>query len=314
MHGIRVSRSILTTRAPDDELFQPKNGSFSSVEKYIIAVFVAIAWYNAAELIVLCLSTFKVYRGWYFWSLLIASLSLFPICLGYIFYIFNPGISYYLSISLIIVSWSCMVTGHSLILWSRLHLIIRSPRVLHLTLAIIIVDAIIFHVSTAVLLYGSHADNVALANRFARGYDIMERVQLVVFCVQELLISGIYLWETAKMLRLHPGPLHYKILSQFLIINIFIIVLDVAVVGIQFAGYYALQVTFKPVAYSLKFKLEYAILGRLIALATSPSSSEPFPSSSLGSTGVVESRPAHGRRHRIFVSEPSERGREKRKF
>lgn len=309
--GPGVSRSILTTRAPGDELFHPKNGSLSSVEKYVIAVFVAISWYNAAELVVFCLSTFKFYRGWYFWSLLTASLSLFPICLGYIFYIFYPGIPYYLSISLIIVSWSCMVTGHSLILWSRLHLIIRSPRVLHLTLAMIIVDAIILHSSTAVLLYGGHSNNAVMASRCARGYNIMERVQLVIFCVQELLISGIYLWETAKMLRLHPGPLHYKILSQFLVINIFIIILDVAVVGIQFAGYYALQVTFKPVAYSLKFKLEYAILGRLIALATSPSNSEPFPSSSLGSSGVVESRSAHGRRQRIVLSEPSERGHKK---
>ncbi|KAB8229468.1 uncharacterized protein BDW43DRAFT_322119 [Aspergillus alliaceus] len=269
---------MLTTRAPDNELPQPKNGSFSSVEKYVISVFVAIAWYNAAELVVLCLSTFKLYRGWYFWSLFIASLSLFPICLGYIFFIFYPGIPHYLSISLIIVSWSCMVTGHSLILWSRLHLIIQSPRVLRLTLTIIILDAILLHTSIAVLLYGSFSKNVHVANRFTNGYNIMERVQLVVFCVQELLISGIYLWETAKMLRLHPGPLHYNVLTQFLIINIFIIVLDVAVVGIQFAGYYALQVTFKPVAYSLKFKLEYAILGRLIAIATSPSNSEPAPS------------------------------------
>ncbi|OGM42497.1 hypothetical protein ABOM_008344 [Aspergillus bombycis] len=305
-----VGHSLLTTRAPDDEL-HPKNGSLSAVEKYIISVFVAIAWYNAAELIVFCLSTFKSYRGCYFWSLFIASLSLFPICLGYIFYIFYLGIPYYLSISLIIVSWSCMVTGHSLILWSRLHLIIRSPRVLNLTLAMIILDGIVLHTSTAVLLYGGHSHNAVMASRSTRGYNIMERVQLVVFCVQELLISGIYLWETAKMLRLHPSPLHYKILSQFLVINIFIIILDVAVVGIQFAGYYAFQVTFKPVAYSLKFKLEYAILGRLIALATSPSNSEPFPSSSLGSTGAVESWPVHGRRQRVVVSEPSERGREK---
>ncbi|KAB8265162.1 hypothetical protein BDV32DRAFT_134989 [Aspergillus pseudonomiae] len=284
----RLSHSLLTTRASDDEL-HPKNSSFSSVEKYIISVFVAIAWYNAIELIVFCLSTFKFYRGWYFWSLFIASFSLFPICLGYIFYIFYPGIPYYLSISLIIVSWSCMVTGHSLVLWSRLHLIIHSPRVLHLTLAMIILDGFILHTSTAVLLYGSHSHNVLMASRSTRGYNIMERVQLVVFCVQELVISGIYLWETAKMLRLNPSPLHYKILSQFLVINIFIIILDVAVVGIQFAGYYALQVTFKPVAYSLKFKLEYAILGRLIALATSPSNSEPFPSTSLGSTGLSKS-------------------------
>ncbi|KAB8073309.1 hypothetical protein BDV29DRAFT_157701 [Aspergillus leporis] len=281
------------TRSPDDELIA-KNGSISQVQTYIISVFIAIAWYNAAELIVLCLSTFKFYRGCYFWSLFIASLGLFPVCLGYIFFIFGLGIPRYVAISFIIVSWPCMVTGHSLILWSRLHLIIQSKRVLRATLAIIIVDAIIFHISVTVLLYGSLSNNILLADRFAKGYNVMERVQLIVFCVQELLLSGIYLWETAKMLRLHPSQLHYKILTQLLVINIFIIILDVAVVGIQFAGYYSLQVSFKPLAYSIKFKLEYAILGRLIAIAKSPSNSEPFPSSSLGSNGPVESWSANG--------------------
>lgn len=46
-----------------------------------------------------------------------------------------------------------------------------------------------------------------------------------------------------------------------------ILVLDVAVIGTQYAGYYPVQVMFKPVAYSIKFKLEYAILGRLIQIA-----------------------------------------------
>ncbi|KAE8372867.1 hypothetical protein BDV26DRAFT_273289 [Aspergillus bertholletiae] len=308
--GLGIGHPVLTTRAPENDLFHQKTDTFSAAEKYIISVFVAIAWYNAGELIVLCLSTFKFYRGWYFWSLFIASLSLIPIGLGYIFFIFYLGVPYYLSISLIIVSWTCMVTGHSLILWSRLHLIVQSPRVLHLTLAMIIADAIILHTSTAVLLYGSHSTNILVAIRFTRGYNIMERIQLVVFCVQELLLSGIYLWETAKMLRLNPSPLRYKVLVQFLVINVFIIVLDVAVVAVQFAGYYAIQVSFKPVAYSLKFKLEYAILGRLIAIAKSPPSSEPFPSNSLGSTGVPGDQPAHGRRHR---SPPSE-GRKNESF
>ncbi|KAF7590850.1 hypothetical protein BBP40_002319 [Aspergillus hancockii] len=310
--GRENSLAMDTTQNPDGDLILPKNGNVNPVEKYVISVFVAIAWYNAAELIVLCLSTFKFYRGWYFWSLSIASLSLFPICLGYIFFIFYPGIPRYFSISLIIVSWSCMVTGHSLILWSRLHLIIQSSRILHLTLAIIILDAVVFHTSIAVLLYGGMPNNIPLTQRFAKGYNIMERVQLVVFCVQEILLSGIYLWETAKMLRLHPTQLHYRILTQFLFINIFIIILDVAVVGIQFAGYYALQVTFKPVAYSLKFKLEYAILGRLIEIAKSPSNSEPLPSSSLGSNGPVGSWPAHERRHNFPFLEASESGGEKR--
>lgn len=92
----------------------------------------------------------------------------------------------------------------------------------------------------------------------------MERIQLVGFCLQEGLLSGLYVWEAAKLLRLRPEDRHRRILAQLIGINILVLILDVAVVGIQYAGYYALQVMFKPVAYSIKLKLEYAILGRLV--------------------------------------------------
>ncbi|KAB8201017.1 hypothetical protein BDV34DRAFT_203626 [Aspergillus parasiticus] len=173
-----------------------------------------------------------------------------------------------------------MVTGHSLILWSRLHLVVQARKLLRFLLVMILVDAVAFHVPTTVLLYGSLHPNRA---RFAKGYKVMEHIQLIGFAVQECIISSIYIWETSKLLRLRPDRLHHTILTQLLGINIIILILDVAVVGIEYAGLYALQVMFKPVAYSVKFKLEYAILGKLIQVArVSISSEEPLSSSSQG--------------------------------
>ena len=169
-----------------------------------------------------------------------------------------------------------MVTGQSLVLWSRLHLVLQSPKVLWGVLCMIIVDAIIFHTPVFILMYAMVSP---MSRRFIHGYDIMERIQLVGFCVQELVLSGIYVWETTKMLRLRPERRHKQILIQLLIINVFILILDIAVVGTEYAGFYAVQVMFKPVAYSIKLKLEYAILGKLVEIANS-ASPDPCPSSS----------------------------------
>ncbi|OGM42642.1 hypothetical protein ABOM_008434 [Aspergillus bombycis] len=259
---------------------QLTNEELDQVQKYVIASFAAIVWYNSIELIALCLTTFKRYRGWYFWSLFIASSSLIPHGLGFIFFIYPLGVSPYASVTLIIVSWYCMVTGHSLILWSRLHLVVQARRLLRFLLVMILVDAVVFHVPTTVLLYGALEPN---RRRFANGYRVMEHIQLIGFAVQECVISSIYIWETSKLLRLRPDRLHYTILTQLLGINIIILILDVAVVGIEYANLYALQVMFKPVAYSIKFKLEYAILGKLIQIArVSLSSDEPLSSNSQG--------------------------------
>ncbi|KAJ5141051.1 hypothetical protein N7526_002046 [Penicillium atrosanguineum] len=245
-------------------------GVGDEVRSQVIAAFAAIAWYNAIELIVLCFVTFKRRRGCYFWSLLVSSASIIPNCLGYVLLFFPTGVTPYFCVTLIILGWYVMVTGQSVVLWSRLHLVLQNTKVLWGVLWMIIIDAFLFHVPTTVLL------------NWLDGYNIMERIQLIGFCIQELIISGIYVWETTKLLRLRPHGRPQGILYQLLIINIIILVLDVAVVVIEFVGYYSVQVMFKPVAYSIKLKLEYAILGKLVAIAQSGHYEDELPSSARG--------------------------------
>ncbi|KAJ5473798.1 hypothetical protein N7475_003364 [Penicillium sp. IBT 31633x] len=239
-------------------------GAHSTARTGVFAAFSALAWYNAIELIILCLCTFRHWKGAYFWSLLIASACIIPHCLGFVLLFFSPGVSPWVSVTLVVLSWYGMVTGESVVLWSRLHLVVQNRMVLRGVLWMICVDAVLFHIPTTVVLYGAVA---APDTRWGRGYDVMERVQLVGFCVQESIISGIYVWETIKLLRLRPQGRRYGILNELLIINLVILMLDIAVVAIEYVGFYAVQVMFKPVAYSIKLKLEYAILGKLVAIA-----------------------------------------------
>ncbi|OGM42623.1 hypothetical protein ABOM_008454 [Aspergillus bombycis] len=262
---------------PDPGLIQPTTGGVTKVQTYILTIFATIAWYNAVELVILCMTTFKRYRGCYFWSLLIASIGLIPLVLGWLFFVFYFGLSRWVSTSIIIPSWYCVVAGHSLVLWSRLHLILQAPKVLRAILILIIVDSILLFIPTTVLLYGVLIvdDNHRTSARFAFAFNKMERIQLVGFCLQELLISGVYIVETVKLLRLRPDPLHRRILTRLVTINVVVMVLDVAVVAVQFAGYLAIQMMFKPVAYSIKLKLEYAVLSQLIQICKGPSDGEP---------------------------------------
>lgn len=256
--------STFATQFTDGNILH--NIHLDQTQKYVLWAFAGVVWYNAIELVVLCLTTFKRYRGCYFWSLLLASLSLVPHVLGFFFLFFLPTtVSPYVAVSLIIPTWYMMVTGHSLVLWSRLHLVLEKPKILRGILAMITIDAVVLHFPITVLLYGAVSPHAA---RFTAGYNVMERIQLIIFALQECIISSFYVAETIKMLRLRPPEArHRRILTQLLVINIVILVLDVAVVGTEYAGYYAVQVIFKPAAYSIKFKLEYAILGRLIDVA-----------------------------------------------
>ncbi|KAL5353321.1 hypothetical protein ACLOAV_001357 [Pseudogymnoascus australis] len=232
-----------------------------------IATLCGISWYNAIELIFLIFNSFYRYKGLYFWSLLFsASIGIIPYSLGFFLKFFQFAESW-LSVTLLTIGWYVMVTGQSLVLYSRLHLVLINQKILRLVLFMIIINAIVLHIPTTVLTYGSNYNSSTQA--FIKGYNIMEKVQMTGFCIQEFIISGLYIHETIKLLNLNPGRRNRKIIHQLLSINMFIIIMDLSLLAIEYASYYAIEVTLKGVIYSIKLKLEFAVLGKLVHLVNS---------------------------------------------
>ncbi|EAW25625.1 uncharacterized protein NFIA_044440 [Aspergillus fischeri NRRL 181] len=233
------------------------------VEQYVYPTFIAVAWCNALDLIVLCFNTFKRYSGPYFWSLLVASFCIIPFGLGYVLKIYSITFTnYFLEIAILDVGWSGMVTGQSLVLWSRLNLVLDNRRVLKALLYLIIVDGAVLHSSCTALEFATNA--LRGSHGVATAFDVMERVQLVGFCLQELLLSGLYIYKAVPLLKMDADRRSRGVLVQLIVINVVIMALDVSVVVVQYLGFFTFQVTFKALVYSIKLKLEYVILGRLV--------------------------------------------------
>ncbi|GIK06307.1 hypothetical protein Aspvir_001954 [Aspergillus viridinutans] len=239
------------------------NTAANLAEDFAIACLIAVSWYNAIELIVLCFTTFKKYGGFYFWALLVSSVGILPFGLGYILLIFNiyPG---YFAVSLADVGWCAMVTGQSLVLWSRLHLVVYSRKLLRATLAMIIVDGIILHTIGWVFELGAQSPR---AGWFTPAFEIFERVQLIGFSIQEIILSVIYTKAALRLLKLRPRRQYRSTLVQLVIINVLFILMDAAIVSFQYAGLFHIHVSFKAMVYSVKLKLEYAILGKLVHMS-----------------------------------------------
>ncbi|KAL4941727.1 hypothetical protein BDV06DRAFT_177037 [Aspergillus oleicola] len=233
-----------------------------------IATLAGITWYNAIELIALVFVTFSDYRGLYFWSLLISSsVGLIPYSLGFLLKFFRLTSATWLSVTFITVGWYCMVTGQAIVLYSRLHLVVPNKIVLRRVLAMIIVNVIILHFPTTVLTYGSNlADN---GRGYTRGYNVMEKIQMTGFCIQEFVLSALYIWETTRMLRLDPDKGKRKIMYQLVAINLIIILMDIGLLVVEYMDYYIMETMIKGVVYSVKLKLEFAVLGKLVFLVRS---------------------------------------------
>lgn len=90
------------------------------------------------------------------------------------------------------------------------------------------------------------------------------------FCIQEFILSGIYVREALRILKGSLADNTRKFMVQLLTINVLIMVMDCGLVGLEYANLYILQVALKGVVYAIKLKLEYAVLSRLVSFVKAP--------------------------------------------
>jgi hypothetical protein len=238
------------------------SGNFDT-QAVIVIVCSTLGLYNALELLLLIFVTFKHFEGLYFWSLLIASFGVIPYVVGWLIVYFSLTHNY---VGFIIDSygWVTMVTGQSVVLYSRLHLVLKNENILRVVKWMIIFDAVVFHTMTTVVLFGSSIGDEQ--GPFNQSWKVIEKLQMTAFCIQEFIISGLYVWETIRLLQIVRKKGTIRVMWQLFIINVIIIAMDIALLALEYRNLRTLEQAFKVVIYSFKLKLEFAILGKLVEL------------------------------------------------
>lgn len=93
---------------------------------------------------------------------------------------------------------------------------------------------------------------------------------MTIFFIQETSMNAVYIWKARKLLHSSsilssPGASkNILVLHHLIFSNLLVIVLDAVLLGIQFASFFHLQGSFKPLVYGIKLKVEFAILNRLV--------------------------------------------------
>nr|OQO25371.1 hypothetical protein B0A51_08112 [Rachicladosporium sp. CCFEE 5018] len=242
------------------------SGKFD-VPAVVITICCALAIYNAIELLLLIFTTFRRFKGLYFWSLLIASFGVLPYTLGFMIEYFKLT-AQLAGLILTLFGWPAMVTGQSLVLYSRLHVVLGEAhhKTLRSVLWMIIVNGVVLHVSTMVAVFGAYYAHQA--PDFAPAYKVVEKIQMTIFTVQEFIISGLYVWGTLNILRTTAARRRTsRILWQLFSINVLIVIMDIALLVVEFQDRHVIEQAIKQVVYSVKLKMEFAILSKLVGIA-----------------------------------------------
>ena len=235
------------------------------VTSVVITVTQALAFYNCFELLLLIFTTFNRWKGLYFWSLVIATLGTLSYSLGMIleYFVLGDRSTSLPGIIFDSTGWIFMVSGQSVVLYSRLGLIVTNQKILKAVKWMIIVDAVVFHITTNGLNFVAHWTRLRSARK---GYFYFEYVQMTGFCIQEFIISGIYMWKTIELLKTTKRENSKRIIYQLFSINIIIVILDIALLAIEYKNLHIFEQCVKSFVYSVKLKLEFAILGKMVDL------------------------------------------------
>lgn len=221
-----------------------------------VACFLTVAFYNVVELTILIAITFKRRKGLYFLSMIAATSGIALNGTGYLLKFVGAQDSCAartLYTVLVLLGWCTMVTGQSMVLFSRLHLVVHDRRIIKLVLGMILVDATICHPPIFALFALANSAN---PGPYANAYSIYEKFQLVVFFTQELIMSLIYIKQSAKFLQSRKEITRTSsskkgraaavnssnaVMHWLIAVNFLVVFLDVSILALEFADFYDLQ-------------------------------------------------------------------------
>lgn len=233
-----------------------------------IAGLFGISVFASIEILFSIFHRFKRRKGLYFWSMLVACIGIPVHATAVLLRMFGlaPNVP---MCCITVLGWWAMVTGQSVVLYSRLHLF-SNQRKIRWVLMMIITNFIILHIPVSTLyLIINVRDHSSLDNVF----KIYEKVQLTGFTIQESIISCIYIWAASHSLS-HilefRGPREKKIVRHLVLVNVLVVALDASLLVTEFTNNFDIQTTYKTVVYSIKLKLEFYVLNQLLFITQYP--------------------------------------------
>lgn len=251
----------------------PPPPSPASLEIVLSTVFCSIAMYNVIELNALIWNTFTRRSGLYFWTFAIATNGILPYAIGFILLSYSAGLPSYSIMCPLVFGTVLMVSGQSMVLYSRLHLIRQETIVLRSVLVMIIVIGVLTHIPTAVFQLGTTAAPPNLETWFAV-LLVWRKVEMTLFCIEESIISGLYIQAAINFFRLKasiPGnPPKKRLAMPLLVVNGFVIFLDLILLATTYATLSTIQPALRALIYSIKLKVEINLLNSLVGITRQP--------------------------------------------
>jgi hypothetical protein len=163
-----------------------------------------------------------------------------------------------------------MVTGFSIVLWSRLNIIVEDRRIRRGVLAMIFINGVIFHSALVTLQFGLAGAKGSQRAPWLKVLNPLERTQITMFTVQEIIISLFYIHATWRIL--HDRIVHHrdqtrKVLMMLFVVQTTVVMMDIVIITLDLSGWFTLKAIIHSWVYGIKLELEFVVLNQLVEIA-----------------------------------------------
>lgn len=259
--------------------------------------FVGISLFLFVEVNVMIFRAFKKRQGLYFWSMQIGSLGVLMESIGIILKFFaSPSTNaiWPLYTLAMMVGWTAYVTAQSLVLYSRLHLVMRNERIQRYVLLMILSTIFIFIIPTWVVLWPAfNTSDHAMSSTWSPRLGIVDRYLQIGYTITESIISGLYISSLVRLLRLKPNVRRRRVMTDLIYVNVMVIAFDILQVTLKYANQVGLGQPIQNFSYILRLRLEFIVLNQLMAVAARGIRRRTFGENRYYYTANPKSMPSH---------------------
>ena len=236
-------------------------------------VFLSLTLYIILDVNVAIYRVFRKKQGLYYWSLIFATWGTATVAVGNIFKNFKPewGIIWPLWTLMINGGWSVYAPAELLVLYSRLHLVNQNERLHRWLLTMIIVGSTLIIIPNWVFVFGAYDINPSVSSVWSPRMAIIDRVSQAGFTLFETVLSSVYIISLLEILRTKITTRTRRVMRDLIFVNILVISMDLLVIILIFLNQANLAYPLQDFTYAFKFKIEFAVLNQLMAVAASGS-------------------------------------------
>ena len=240
-------------------------------EDVAAGAFIGITLYVFVEVNVMIFRAFKKRQGLYFWSMQIGTLGILVETVGIILkYFGSPSTDHIwpLYTLFILIGWGAYTTAQSLVLYSRLHLVMRNQKIQRYVLYMIVSTIFTLVLPHAILMWPAYnTSDHHMSSLWSPREAIVQRYTQLRYMVTESIISGLYIWSLAPLLRLKSNVRQRRVMIDLIYVNIVVIAFDILQVLLVYTNQLGFSQPVQSFSYILKLRLEFLVLNQLMDFA-----------------------------------------------